>query len=121
MDLGVHTLAEGGELFVITDDLYPVVRKQHRAARRYIDALYATDDAAHMHAKAVAELQFLKRPPGPLRVLRNEELSDMYVAVEEMLLKQRTTVAVHTCGHIARLQVSHEPALHRDAPLLQSA
>jgi len=81
----------------------------------------SAQNAAHVYAKAVAKAQVGKAETCPRRVLRNLNLGDMNIAVEQVALVQRFLQSEHLLLYVARTQVLHKHTFHLNALFLQSA
>ena len=88
--VGLYVACNGGvcgsQLRVAADNLQLVAGEHDVAAARNIDAAVSAQNAAHVYAKAVAKAQVGKAETCPRRVLRNLNLGDMNIAVEQVAL-----------------------------------
>ena len=108
-------------LVVVADDLKLVARENHRVTVRNVQALRTAADAAHVDAETFTKMKLLQRFATPGAILRHLNLTDVDISIQQMTRIERTLLAVHLGGNIARTQVVDKEALHHDAALLDVA
>ena len=111
-------MLEGGQLVVASNHLERVSRKDAVVAVGYVEPPSGSQDAAHVDAVFLAQVELAKRHSRPLRVCGNLEVGNVDVAVEQTAFVEWAFVAMHLGFNVARPQVQDEEPFQLDAAML---
>ena len=121
VDLRPHGLGEARELVVVAYHLELVAGEEGHLAVGDIDALAAAEDAAHVDAEMLAEVELRQLLASPKRVFGHLAETHVDLAVEQSALVERPFAPEGLGLDLAAPEVLDEETLEADAPFLQTA
>lgn len=118
VDLRPHGLGEARELVVVAYHLELVAGEEGHLAVGDIDALAAAEDAAHVDAEMLAEVELRQLLASPKRVFGHLAEAHVDLVVEQSALVERPFAPEGLGLDLAAPEVLDEEALEADAPFL---